>query len=143
MKLRFLTSCKPRACKLIKFIWSFKRKRPPIRFFIKYKARLCVHGGMQEKGVDYFNIFPLVMNQNTVCFLLTQSIMNGQYTHHVNYVLAFSQAECDTGVYSSLPPGFYIKNKTEGQDYCINLKKTHIELVKRPPISLLCLEMVF
>jgi len=114
---------KPRDRKLIKFIWSFKRKRSPIGVLIKHKARLCVHGGMQEKGVDYFNTFAPVVNWNTVRFLLTQAIMNGWCARHVDYVLAFSQADCDTDVYLSLPPGFHVKDKTEGQDYCIKLKK--------------------
>ena len=63
--------------KLIRFIWSFRRKRSLIGLLIKHKARLCIHVGMQEKGVNYFNTFVPVANWNTVRFLLTQSIMNG------------------------------------------------------------------
>ena len=62
-------SDKPKDRKLIKFIWSFKRKRSPLGVLIKHKARLCVHGGMQEKGVDYFNTFAPVINWNTARFL--------------------------------------------------------------------------
>ena len=48
--------------KLIKFIWSFKRKYSPLGILIKCKARLYIYGGMQEKGVDYFNTFTLVID---------------------------------------------------------------------------------
>ena len=68
---------KPKERKLIRFIWSFRRKRSPIGLLIKHKARLCIHGGMQEKGIDYFNTFVPIVNWNTVHFLLIQSIMNG------------------------------------------------------------------
>ena len=37
---------KPKNYKLIRFIWSFKRKRSLIGVLIKHKARLYVHGGM-------------------------------------------------------------------------------------------------
>ena len=34
--------------KIIKLIWSFKRKRNPAGAITKYKARICAHGGMQR-----------------------------------------------------------------------------------------------
>ena len=78
---------------------------------------------MQEKGVNYYNIFAPVVNQSTVRFLLTKSILNGQCARHVDYVLAFSQADCDTDVYLSLPSGFHVKDNSGNQNYCIKLKK--------------------
>ena len=46
---------KPSKKSLTPFVWSFKRKRNPMGELIKYKARLCVHGGRQVKGVDCWN----------------------------------------------------------------------------------------
>ena len=63
------------------------------------------------------------MNWNTIYFLLTLLIMNSWYSYHITYILAFSQADCDTDIYLSLPPGFKVKNSKEGIDYCIKLKK--------------------
>ena len=57
-----LFSDKPKDRKLIKFIWSFKRKRSPLGVLIKYKVRLYAYGGMQEKGVNYFSNFTTVTN---------------------------------------------------------------------------------
>ena len=37
----------PDNIKTIMSIWSFKRKRFPDGRIMKYKARLCTHGGMQ------------------------------------------------------------------------------------------------
>ena len=53
---------KPKDRKLIKFTWSFKRKRTPLGTLIKHKARLRAHGGMQHKGVDHMNKFSPVVN---------------------------------------------------------------------------------
>ena len=39
--------------KIIRAIWSFKRKRSPIGCLLKHKARLCVNGKMQVYGVNY------------------------------------------------------------------------------------------
>ena len=39
--------------KMIMAIWSFRRKRDNIIGKVtKYKARICAHGGMQEKGIN-------------------------------------------------------------------------------------------
>ena len=38
----------PANAKLIRLIWSFKRKRNPQGDLLKHKARLCAHGGMQQ-----------------------------------------------------------------------------------------------
>jgi hypothetical protein len=43
--------------KLIKTIWSFKRKRFPDGHLNKHKARLCEHGGMQRWGENYWDLF--------------------------------------------------------------------------------------
>ena len=52
---------KPSHKSLIPFIWSFKRKRNAFGELIKYKARLCVHGGRQVKDIDYWNTYALVV----------------------------------------------------------------------------------
>ena len=41
----------PKGHKTIMAIWSFKRKRFPDGTIMKYKARLCAHGGMQQWGI--------------------------------------------------------------------------------------------
>jgi hypothetical protein len=43
----------PQGHKTIQAIWSFKQKRFPDGTLNKHKARLCVHGSMQQWGVPY------------------------------------------------------------------------------------------
>jgi hypothetical protein len=47
--------------KPIAAIWSFKHKRNPFGEIIKYKARLCCHGGQTVKGVHYEETFSPVV----------------------------------------------------------------------------------
>ena len=41
--------------KMVIAIWSFRQKRDNIIGKVtKYKAIICAHGGMQEKGINYW-----------------------------------------------------------------------------------------
>lgn len=108
--------------KLIPMTWSFKRKHTPSGELLKHKARLCAHGGRQRCGIDFWNICAPVVNWGTVRLLLTLSSLKGCKTRHIDYVLAFTQAEVDADVYLRPPPGYFIKGKTQ-EDYCLKLKK--------------------
>jgi hypothetical protein len=47
---------------MIMAIWSFKCKRFPNGTLNKHKAQLCVHGGQQTWGLDYWDTYaPVVM----------------------------------------------------------------------------------
>jgi hypothetical protein len=61
----------------IKAIWSFKCKRAPDGTVIKHKARLCAHGGMQVEGVHFWDNYSPVVQMNTVCLMLTLSLLLG------------------------------------------------------------------
>jgi hypothetical protein len=51
----------PTEAKTIITIWFFKRKHYPDGLLNKHKARLCVHGGQQTWGQDYWKTYaPLV-----------------------------------------------------------------------------------
>jgi len=52
----------PAHAKLICLIRSFKRKCNPLGDLLKHKARLCVHGGMQTKGINYWHTYAPVVN---------------------------------------------------------------------------------
>lgn len=47
-------------------IWSFRRKRAPDWTVIKYKARVCPHGGKQVEGENYWATYAPVVNWRTV-----------------------------------------------------------------------------
>ena len=112
----------PKDAKLIRLIWSFKRKRNPLGQLIKHKARLCVHGGMQRKGIDYWHTYAPVVNWSTVKMVLLLTTLAGWHSRQIDYVLAFSQAPIDADVYCHLPAGFHIKDGND-DEYVIQLVK--------------------
>jgi hypothetical protein len=52
--------------KPIKMVWSFKCKRRPNGSLLKHKARLCVHGGMQEKGINFWETYSPIVQWSTI-----------------------------------------------------------------------------
>ena len=67
----------PRGNKPILAVWSMKHKRDPRGAIIKWKARLCAHGGMQTKGINYWETYSLVVSWTTVCLVLILSLIMG------------------------------------------------------------------
>ena len=96
----------PKDIKTIMAIWSFKRKRYPDGRILKYKARLCAHGGMQQWGVNYWETYAPVVNWMSVRTLMALSILHDLETRSIDFVLAFPQAELTTDIYMELPYGF-------------------------------------
>jgi hypothetical protein len=56
----------PMGNKIIKAIWSFKRKCFPDSHLNKTKPRLCAHGGMQRWGKNYWETFLPVINMISI-----------------------------------------------------------------------------
>ena len=51
---------------VVNVVWSFKRKRCPTSELLKYKARLCAHGGQQTHGVSYWDTYAPVVTWFTL-----------------------------------------------------------------------------
>ena len=96
--------------KPIMAVWSMKRKRNPLGEIVKYKARLCAHGGMTEKGVHYDNTFAPVVTWTTVRFLLIQSLIHKWHTRQIDFVLAYPQAKVSHDLYMLVPEKFKVEN---------------------------------
>jgi len=56
----------PRTARPINMVWSMKRKRDPTGEIIKWKARLCAHGGMQVYGDTFWDTYSPVVSWTTV-----------------------------------------------------------------------------
>ena len=111
----------PLEAKTILAIWSFKRKRFPDGRIMKYKARLCAHGGMQKWGVDYWETYSPVVNWVTVRTLMALSQIHGLETKSIDFVLAFPQADLDTDVFMELPFGFDVDGS---RNFVLKLNKS-------------------
>jgi hypothetical protein len=56
--------------KILQAIWSFRHKRAPDWSIIKYKSRLCPHGGQQIEGEHFWETYSPVINWRTVRLVL-------------------------------------------------------------------------
>ena len=112
----------PKGHKTIMAIWSFKRKRFPDGTIMKYKARLCAHGGMQQWGIDYWETYAPVVNWLSVRLLLVLSIIHSWHSKSIDFVLAFPQAELDHDVFMEFPAGVCSDAGTR-KEYVLKLKK--------------------
>jgi len=107
--------------KVIKAIWSFKRKRLPDGTYLKHKAQLCAHGGMQIKGEHYWDTYSPVVQWMTVHFLLIVASILNLHMCSINFTLAYTQAPIDIDIYLDLPVGFTVEGNHK--DYVLKLKK--------------------
>lgn len=101
----------PSGAKAIGLRWVFKVKRNSDGSINKYKARLDVKGYIQRHGVDYEEVFALVVRIETVRFILALAASNGWKVHHLDVKTAFLHGDLKELVYVSQPEGFVIKGE--------------------------------
>ena len=109
--------------KPIKTIWSFKRKRRPDGSIIKYKARLCAHGGMQIYGDTYWDTYAPVVNWMSVRLMLIFSEIHKLHTRSIDFTLAFPQADVKVDIYMDLPLGCNPSDGSDKNKYVLKLVK--------------------
>ena len=110
----------PRHIKPINMVWSMKRKRDPAGDIIKWKARLCAHGGMQVYGDSYWDTYSPVVSWSTVRLVLILALVLGWEMKSIDFVLAYPQAEVKANIYMRLPKGTKVGR---GGHYMLKLKR--------------------
>jgi hypothetical protein len=95
----------PTEANKIMAIWSFNRKHYPDGLLNKHKAWLCVHGGQQTWGQDYWETYAPVVTWPSVWLLLIFAKIHSLSSESIDYVFAFPQADLDVPVYIELPAG--------------------------------------
>jgi Reverse transcriptase (RNA-dependent DNA polymerase) len=81
----------------------------------KHKARLNIHGGQQQFGVNFWDTFSPVVWWATIQFILILVLMYGWSTQQIDFILAYLQAKVECDRYMKIPKGFTIgkgNNKT-------------------------------
>ncbi len=96
----------PEGATVVRSVWALRRKRDlTTNKITKYKARLNLHGGKQEFGVNYFDTYAPVITWVAICLMLMFGIINGWAPRQVDFVMAYPQAPIEMDVYMELPPG--------------------------------------
>jgi hypothetical protein len=112
----------PEGTTLLPAVWAMRRKRHiATQEAYKWKARLNVHGGKQEHGVNYWETYSPVVSWTTIRLYLTLSILNKWATRQVDFVLAFPQADIECPMFMEIPRGF--KFNGSRRTHCLSLKK--------------------
>jgi hypothetical protein len=113
----------PKGEKILPSVWSMKRKRDiKTQRVFKHKARLTVHGGMQEFGENYFETYSPVVTWFSIRLLLVLSIINRWHTRQVDFILAYPQADIEFDMYMELPQGIETKHGN-GKTHVLKLLK--------------------
>jgi hypothetical protein len=112
----------PEGTSLLPSVWAMRRKRHiATQEAYKWKARLNVHGGKQEHGVNYWETYSPVVSWTTIRLYLAMSILNKWCTRQVDFVLAFPQADIECPMFMEIPRGF--KFDGSRRTHCLSLKK--------------------
>jgi hypothetical protein len=116
----------PRRCKPIPMVWSMKRKRDPAGEIIKWKARLCAGGHTQVYGDSYWDTYSPVVSWSTVRLVLILGLILGWEMRSIDFIMAYPQADVNTGIYMKAPKGTTINHDgrtLDAQEHYLKLKK--------------------
>ena len=114
----------PKGVKVLPSVWAMKRKRRILtRDVFKWKARLNLHGGKQEYGVNYWETYAATLSWSPIWFLLTLSIINHWASRQIDFTLAYPQADVECKLFMDLPKGFKVEGGGLRSDYCLKILK--------------------
>ena len=113
----------PKGTKILRSVWTYRRKRRPDGTLLKYKARLCADGSRQEKGIDYEESYAPVVAWSTVRMALIISTLLKLEMRQIDFIQAFPQADTSEDIYMQMPAGWEHVDANGNKDYIIKLKK--------------------
>jgi len=112
----------PEFTKILPSVWAMRRKRRiSTHEPYKWKARINLHGGKQEHGVNYWETYAPVVGWTTIRLFMILTIMNGWSSRQIDFVLAYPQADIETTMYMEIPRGFQFKGSR--LTHCLELVK--------------------
>ena len=75
----------------------------------RYKARLVVKGFQQKKGIDYLEIFSLVMKMSTIRLVLGMVAVENLHLEQLDMKTTFLYGDLEEDIYMSQLEGFIVK----------------------------------
>ena len=97
----------PVGCKYV-----FKIKYRPDGTVDKYEVRLVAQGFLQQEGVDYTEIFALVVDSTSISLLLVIANQEEWEIEQMDVVTAFLHGRLEEEVYMRIPPFMKVENAT-------------------------------
>ena len=119
----------PKGEKAIDCKWIFKRKEGATPQDFRYKARLVAKGYSQREGIDYKEVFSLVVKHSSICVLLAFVVSQNLELEQLDVKTAFLHGDLEEQIYMQQPPGFEVPNK---EDHVCLLKRSLYGLKQSP-----------
>lgn len=116
--------------------WVYKVKRDHTGAITRYKARLVAKGYNQQLGIDYTEMFSLVVKSTTIRVFLSLVITKKWSLRQFDIQNAFLHGNLKETVYLRQPPGFVDPQKP---DHVCLLHKSLYGLKQTPRVCFQCL----
>nr|GEX23055.1 reverse transcriptase domain-containing protein [Tanacetum cinerariifolium] len=106
--------------------WVYRNKKYAIGIVIRNKERLVAQGYTQEKGINYYKVFPLVARLEAIRLFLAYVLFMGFIVYQMDVKSAFLYGTIEEEVYVFQPSGFedpYFPDKVykvEKALYCLH-----------------------
>lgn len=113
----------------IRLKWIYQTKYHSDGHVLKRKARLVVKWYTQKQGIDFNEMFTLVVRMKTVCIFLAAVAQRRWSVYHLDVKSSFLKGELKKDVYASQPEGFIITGK---ENFVYNLNKALYGLRQAP-----------
>ena len=96
----------PKGINPVRYKWVFVRKSNENNEIMRYKARLVAPGFSQRLGIDYEEIYSLVMDPITFCFLISLPVSKGLDMLLMDVIIAYLYGSIDNDIFIKIPKGF-------------------------------------
>ena len=80
---------------------------------MKHKSQLCAHGGMQQWGDRYWEIYSPVVNMLSARLIISISKTKNLYSKSIDFLIAFTQEYLEEDIWIQLPIRFQVESQTE------------------------------
>ena len=95
----------PSECHVLRHTWVYKIKIMPDGTIARYKARICVDGSQQRKGLDFEETWAPVASAVSIRLVISLAVHYNMSLHQYDIKLAFVSAPIDRPVYMVPPTG--------------------------------------
>ena len=90
----------PKGVDTLPSVWSMRRKRNlTTNEVTKHKARLNLHGGKQQFGVNYFDTYAPVVTWFAIRLMIIFALLFGWSLRQIDFVQAYPQAPTETDMF--------------------------------------------
>jgi hypothetical protein len=101
----------PEGTEVIPSVWAMQCKQDLTTGRVtKHKARLNLHGGKQEFGMNYYETYAPVVTWFAIRLLVVFGILFNWALCQVDFIMAYPQAPIEMDMYMELPTGIHTKH---------------------------------